>query len=67
MKIERLAVDEDDYDRFHPAIPLLSASNPALGIPWYYAVIANEIENRNWKWKRNETINYQREHQIAVQ
>jgi len=39
QKIERLAVDEDDYDRFHPGDAVVVGVEPgALGIPWYFAV-----------------------------
>jgi hypothetical protein len=37
--IERLAVDFDDYDRFHDGDAVEVAVEPgALGIPWYYGV-----------------------------
>jgi hypothetical protein len=36
---ERLAVDADDYDRFHPGDKVVVGVEPgALGIPWYYGV-----------------------------
>jgi hypothetical protein len=39
QKIERLAVDEDDYDRFRPGDAVVVGVEPgALGIPWYFAV-----------------------------
>jgi len=39
QKIERLAVNEDDYDRFHPGDAVVVGVEPgALGIPWYFAV-----------------------------
>jgi hypothetical protein len=39
QKIERLAVDADDYDRFHDADAVNVAVEPgALGIPWYYGI-----------------------------
>lgn len=39
QKYERLAVDADDYDRFHPGDPVFVGVEPgALGIPWYYGV-----------------------------
>jgi hypothetical protein len=39
QKYERLAVDPDDYDRFHPGDSVVVAVEPgALGIPWYYGV-----------------------------
>jgi hypothetical protein len=38
-KIERLAVDPDDYDRFHKDDRVNVAVEPgALGIPWFYGV-----------------------------
>lgn len=38
-RYERLAVDADDYDRFHPADAVVVGMEPgALGIPWYYGV-----------------------------
>ena len=37
--IERLAVDLDDFDRFHEGDAVEVAVEPgALGIPWYYGV-----------------------------
>ncbi len=39
QKIERLAVDFDDYDRFHTGDAVVVGVEPgALGIPWYYGV-----------------------------
>jgi hypothetical protein len=39
QRIERLAVDTDDFDRFHDADAIEVAVEPgALGIPWYYGV-----------------------------
>ena len=39
QKIERLAVDFDDYDRFHAGDAVSVSVKPgALGIPWYYGV-----------------------------
>jgi hypothetical protein len=39
QKIERLAVDADDYDRFQPGDQVVVGVEPgALGIPWYYGV-----------------------------
>jgi hypothetical protein len=39
QRYERLAVDPDDYDRFHPGDTVVVAVEPgALGIPWYYGV-----------------------------
>jgi hypothetical protein len=39
QKYERLAVDPDDYDRFHAGDSVVVAVEPgALGIPWYYGV-----------------------------
>jgi hypothetical protein len=39
QKIERLAVDSDDYDRFHSGDLVVVGVKPgALGIPWYYGV-----------------------------
>ncbi len=36
---ERLAVDADDYNRFHPGDQVNVGVKPgALGIPWYYGV-----------------------------
>jgi hypothetical protein len=38
-KIERLAVDYDDYDRFRASDSVVVGVEPgALGIPWYYGV-----------------------------
>jgi hypothetical protein len=38
-KIERLAVDTDDYDRFRAGDSVVVGVGPgALGIPWYYGV-----------------------------
>jgi hypothetical protein len=38
-KIERLAVDGDDYDRFHAGDKVNVGVEPgALGIPWFYGV-----------------------------
>ena len=37
--VERLAVDADDFDRFHDGDAVEVAVEPgALGIPWYYGV-----------------------------
>jgi hypothetical protein len=37
--VERLAVDADDFDRFHDGDTVIVAAEPgALGIPWYYGV-----------------------------
>jgi hypothetical protein len=37
--VERLAVDADDFDRFHIGDSVVVAVEPgALGIPWYYGV-----------------------------
>ena len=37
--VERLAVDADDFDRFHDGDSVEVAVQPgALGIPWYYGV-----------------------------
>lgn len=37
--VERLAVDSDDYDRFHDGDTIVVGVEPgALGIPWYYGV-----------------------------
>jgi hypothetical protein len=37
--IERLAVDADDFERFHEGDPIVVGTEPgALGIPWYYGV-----------------------------
>jgi hypothetical protein len=39
QKYERLAVDPDDYDRFHAGDSVVVAVEPgALGIPWYFGV-----------------------------
>ncbi len=39
QKIERLAVDFDDYDRFRPGDAVsVSVKRGALGIPWYFGV-----------------------------
>jgi hypothetical protein len=39
QKIERLAVNADDYDRFQPGDQVVVGVEPgALGIPWYYGV-----------------------------
>lgn len=39
QKIERLAVDADDYDRFQAGDRVVVGVEPgALGIPWYYGV-----------------------------
>ena len=39
QKYERLAVDADDYDRFHSGDSVVVGVEPgALGIPWYYGV-----------------------------
>ncbi|HEX4545464.1 MAG TPA: hypothetical protein VH110_03825 [Candidatus Acidoferrum sp.] len=39
QKYERLAVNADDYDRFHPGDSVVVGVEPgALGIPWYYGV-----------------------------
>ena len=39
QKIERLAVDPDDYDRFRAGDSVVVGVEPgALGIPWYYGV-----------------------------
>lgn len=39
QKIERLAVNADDYDRFHDGDSVNVAVEPgALGIPWYYGI-----------------------------
>jgi hypothetical protein len=38
-RYERLAVDMDDFDRFHEGDRIVVAVEPgALGIPWYYGV-----------------------------
>ena len=37
--IERLAVDADDFERFHEGDAIMVGTEPgALGIPWYYGV-----------------------------
>jgi hypothetical protein len=39
QKVERLAVDTDDYDRFQKGDSVSVGVEPgALGIPWYYGV-----------------------------
>jgi len=39
QKVERLAVDADDFDRFQDGDTVVVAVEPgALGIPWYYGV-----------------------------
>src|ERR1700740_3434764 len=39
QKLERLAVDQDDFDRFHENDLVVVGVGPgALGIPWYYGV-----------------------------
>ena len=39
QKVERLAVDADDFDRFQDGDTVTVAVEPgALGIPWYYGV-----------------------------
>jgi hypothetical protein len=39
QKFERLAVDADDYDRFHEGDSVVVGVEPGvLGIPWYYGV-----------------------------
>jgi hypothetical protein len=39
QKIERLAVNFDDYDRFHPGDEVNVGVEPgALGIPWYFGI-----------------------------
>ncbi|MGC1617345.1 MAG: hypothetical protein WA765_02530 [Candidatus Acidiferrum sp.] len=39
QKVERLAVDADDFDRFQDGDTVTVAAEPgALGIPWYYGV-----------------------------
>ena len=39
QKVERLAVDQDDFDRFHENDLVVVGVGPgALGIPWYYGV-----------------------------
>jgi hypothetical protein len=39
QKVERLAVDSDDFDRFKKGDSVVIGVEPgALGIPWYYGV-----------------------------
>jgi hypothetical protein len=39
QKVERLAVDVDDYDRFHDGDAVVVGVAPgALGIPWFYGI-----------------------------
>jgi hypothetical protein len=39
QRVERLAVDMDDFDRFHEGDAIVvGAGRGALGIPWYYGV-----------------------------
>jgi|SRR5579864_1408119 len=39
QKVERLAVDADDFDRFHKGDSVVVGVEPgALGIPWYYGI-----------------------------
>jgi len=39
QKVERLAVDQDDFDRFQENDPVVVGIGPgALGIPWYYGI-----------------------------
>ena len=39
QRVERLAVDTDDFDRFHEGNAVVVGVEPgALGIPWYYGV-----------------------------
>jgi len=39
QKVERLAVDIDDYDRFHDGDPVVVGVAPgALGINWFYGI-----------------------------
>jgi hypothetical protein len=39
QRVERLAVDMDDFDRFHEGDAIVVGVEPgALGIPWYYGV-----------------------------
>ncbi|HEX9457479.1 MAG TPA: hypothetical protein VF935_07570 [Candidatus Acidoferrum sp.] len=39
QRYERLAVNSDDYDRFHAGDSVVVAVEPgALGIPWYYGI-----------------------------
>jgi hypothetical protein len=43
QKIERLAVNSDDFDRFHASDAVSVGVEPgALGIPWYYGVYRRE-------------------------
>jgi hypothetical protein len=38
-RIERVAVDQNDYDRFHPGDDIIiQAQKGALGVPWVYGV-----------------------------
>jgi hypothetical protein len=38
-RFERLAVDSDDFDRFHDGDKInVGAAPGALGIPWFYGV-----------------------------
>jgi len=39
QKVERLAVDQDDYDRFHDGDAVIVGVGPgALGINWFYGI-----------------------------
>jgi hypothetical protein len=39
QRVERLAVDMDDFDRFHEGDAIVvGVGRGALGIPWYYGV-----------------------------
>jgi hypothetical protein len=39
QKVERLAVDNDDFERFKVGDQVVVAAEPgALGIPWYYGI-----------------------------
>jgi hypothetical protein len=39
QRVERLAVDLDDFDRLHVGDAVVVGVEPgALGIPWYYGV-----------------------------
>lgn len=39
QSVERLAVDQDDFDRFHEGDAVVVGAAPgALGIPWYYGI-----------------------------
>ena len=39
QKVERLAVDVDDYDRFHPGDSVVVGVAPgAFGISWFYGI-----------------------------